>query len=164
MRKVRSILALIALPLVFSDCMLLSGRCIYELRNVNAQGRVLENNVEVAHAQLVLGEQRDHEPNKNFSWLIAAPELKGHTTRITLRDNAAPSIVLYEFPIRPEAQTLLASGSVAQSEGANVNGFFDLLSSRRAIVVITTDLAQRATVTIPLVDVARDDWSRPYCS
>jgi hypothetical protein len=164
MRRLQPILALLALPLVFSGCSLLSGRCLYEVRNVIADGRVMENNVEIASAQLILHEQRDYQPDKNFSWQILGPELKGHTTRIVLRDKASPSAIVYEFPLNPAAQASLASGFVTQNEGANINGFFDLLSSGRAIVVITTDLAQRPTVTLELLTINRDDWSRPYCS
>ena len=164
MRRIHSNLTLLALPLIFSNCMLLSGRCLYENRNVIAEGQRLDNNMVIAAAQLILHEQRDYEPDKNFSWQIQGPELKGHATRITLRDNAAPSVVLYEFPIHADPRMVLASGFVRQSEGANVNGFFDLFSSRRAIVVITTDLPQRPTVTVELSTVTRDDWSRPYCS
>jgi hypothetical protein len=129
-----------------------------------AEGRVLESNAEIASAQLILHEQRDYEPDKDFGWQILEPQLKGHTTRITLRDNAAPSTVFYEFPIHADPRMVLASGTVRQTEGANINGFFDLLSSGRAIVVITTDLPERPTVTIALSSVSREDWSRPYCS
>jgi hypothetical protein len=164
MQRIHSILILVAAPLVFSSCSLLSGRCLYETRYVNAEGQVLENNLEIAYAQLVHHEQRDYQPDKDFTWQIRGAGLKGHVTRITLRDNAAPSTVVYEFPIHADPIMPLASGFVRQSEGANINGFFDLLSSRRAIIVITTDLPQRPTVTIALTNVTRDDWTRPYCS
>ena len=58
----------------------------------------------------------------------------------------------------------LSSGLVRQSDGATINGIFDLLSSNRAILVITTDLGTKPTVTIPLTVTRKDDWSRPYCS
>ena len=164
MRRFKSILALLAVPMAFSSCMLFSGRCLYENRNVIAEGQRLDNNMVIASAQLILHEQRDYEPDKNFSWQIQGPELKGHVTRITLGDNAAPSSVLYDFPIHTDPRLVLASGFVRQSEGANVNGFFDLFSSRRAIVVIATDLPASPTVTVELLNVTRDDWSRPYCS
>ena len=164
MRRLKSILTVLAVPAALSNCMLFSGRCLYENRNVIAEGQRLENNVVIASAQLILHEQRDYEPDKSFSWQIEGPELKGHVTRITLRDNAGPSSVLYEFPVHTDPRFVLASGFVRQSEGANVNGFFDLFSSRRAIVVITTDLPARQTVTVELSNVRRDDWSRPYCS
>jgi len=39
---------LLALPVVLSNCMLLSGRCLYEIRNVIADG-----STDVADAHLV---------------------------------------------------------------------------------------------------------------
>ena len=164
MRRIQTIIALAALPLVISNCSLLSGRCLYETRYAAAVGQVLESNLEIAFAELNIHEQRDYQPDKDFTWHIRGAELKGHVTRITLRDNAAPSTVVYEFPIHANPSMPVASGFVRQSEGANINGFFDLLSSRRAIIVITTDLPQRPTVTIALTNVTGDDWTRPYCS
>ena len=125
---------------------------------------MLDNNLEIAYAQLNQYEQRDYQPDKNFTWQMRGPELKGHATRITLRDSAAPTTVVFEFPIHADPRMPLASGSVRQTEGANISGFFDLLSSGRAIVVITTDLPQRPTVTIALSSLMREDWTRPYCS
>ena len=161
MRHLRSFLILSALPVFFSSCSLLSGRCLYELRNVIADGTVLENNVETASAHLVESEQRDYQPDKNMSWQITGDALKGHVTRISLRDG---NTLRYDFPISTGSQPVLSSGFVRQSEGANINGFFDLLSSRNATIVISTDLPVRPTVTIPLLSVQSDDWSRPYCS
>ena len=144
--------------------MLLSGRCLYELRNVIASGTFAENSIEIASARLIEGEQRDYEPNKNFSWVVDAPTLKGHVQSVVLRDNAEPAVVKYDLGIAPAGYPSVSSGAVSQNEGANINGFFDFLSSRRAIVVITTDIPARQTVTVPLTNIERDDWSRPYCS
>lgn len=158
---IRSIALLIALPVILSNCMLLSGRCLYELRNVIADGSVLENNITIAAAHLVESEQRDYQPDKDLSWQITGEPLKGHVTRITLQEG---STVRYEFPIVDSSRPDLSSGFVRQSEGANVNGFWDMLSNRKATVVISTDLPSRSTVTLPLLDVQSDDWNRPYCS
>jgi hypothetical protein len=161
MVKIRSLVFFIALPLAASNCMLLSGRCLYEIRSVLVEGRALENNVMIAAAHLIESEQRDYQPDKDFSWQITGETLKGHVTRITLQEGSA---IRYEFPIMDSSRPDLSSGFVRQSEGANVNGFWDLLSDRNAAIVITTDVPSRSTVTIPLLDVRSDDWSRPYCS
>ena len=161
MVKIRSIAFLIALPLVASNCMLLSGRCLYELRNVVADGSNLENNIPIAVAHLVESEQRDYQPDKDFSWQITGETLKGHVTRILLQEGAT---IRYEFPISDSSRPDLSSGFVRQSEGANINGFWDLLSDRKGTVVISTDLPSRSTVTITLLNVQSSDWTRPYCS
>jgi len=144
---------LLALPVVLSNCMLLSGRCLYEIRNVIANG-----STDAAEAHLVETEQRDYQPDKDLSWQITGASLQGHVQKITLQEG---STIRFEFPIQ---NAVLTSGYVRQSEGANLNGFFDLLSDKKAAVVITTDIAARPTVTIPLLNVQGSDWNRPYCS
>jgi hypothetical protein len=157
----RQRLYLATLPLVFSNCSILSGRCLYEGRNVVADGRVLESGVEIAAAHLVETEQRDYQPDKDMSWQITGESLKGHVTKITLQEGAT---VRYEFPTQTASIPPLSNGYVRQSEGANLNGFWDLLSDRKGTVVITTDLQSRPVVTIPLLSIQSSDWNRPYCS
>src|SRR5215216_31629 len=105
--------------------MLFSGRCLYELRNVIADGSVLENTLPIAAAHMVEIEQRDYQPDKDFSWQITGETLKGHATRITLQEG---STIRYEFLVEGTSRPDLSSGFVRQSEGANLNGFWDLLS------------------------------------
>lgn len=157
----RKSLLFLAVPLLLSNCLLLSGRCVYELRGVNTAGSFIENGTEIAYAELIEDEQRDSEPDKNMSWQIRGPSLKGHVTKIVLRDN---SKVYYDFPIADPAIPMLSNGFVRQSEGANLNGFYDLLGSNRAMIVITTDLPGRQTITITLLTTYKSDWNRPYCS
>jgi hypothetical protein len=164
MTTIRRFLAIVAIPLISSNCMALSGRCLYELRGIVANGSVIENGTEIAAAELNLGEQRDYQPDKTLLWSITGPTLKGHVQRLVLRDNASGSSVLYDFPPSNSGIPVLSSGFVSQSGGATINGIFDLLSSNRGIVVITTDLTAKPTVTIPLTVTRKDDWSRPYCS
>jgi hypothetical protein len=164
MITIRRFLGIVAIPLVASNCMALSGRCLYELRGVVASGKVDESGTEIAAAELNLGEQRDYEPDKNLTWSITGPSLKGHVQQIVLRENRANGTALFTFPVSDANIPSLSSGFVRQSDGATINGVFDLLSSNRGAVVITTDLGARPTVTIPLTVTRKDDWSRPYCS
>lgn len=161
MKSGRSYFLLAPAALFFTNCMLLSGRCVYELRNVNAEGTVVENSVIIAAASLTESEQRDYQPDKDMSWQITGSVLKGHVQKITLQEGAT---VRYEFPIDDAVRPSLSSGFVRQSEGANLNGFFDLLTDRKGTVVITTDIPSRSTVTIPLLNIQDSDWNRPYCS
>jgi hypothetical protein len=144
---------LVALPVVLSNCMLFNGRCLFESRNVIADGTA-----DVAAAHIVESEQRDYQPDKDMSWQITGESLQGHVQKITLQEG---STVRFDFPIQNAS---LTSGFVRQSEGANLNGFFDLLAGKKATVVITTDIPARPTVTIPLLSVQSSDWFRPYCS
>jgi hypothetical protein len=141
--------------MLFSGCLALSGRCLYETRTVS----VKENASDVT-IDMVESEQRDYQPDKDMSWEIRGPTLKGDVTEITLRD--ATNRVVYTFPIQSAAIETLSNGFVRQSEGSDINGFFDLLSSRKATVVIVT--GTHGTITIPLQNVTSSDWNRPYCS
>jgi hypothetical protein len=145
----------LALAVILSGCGILSGRCLYELRNVNADG-----GTDVASVHLMESEQRDYQPDKNFSWQILGPALKGDVTEMTLRD--ATGKVVYTFPLDPANTTQLSGGFVRLSEGAQINGFYDLLASRQATVVIVTQ--SHGTITVPLQNVMPTDWIRPYCS
>jgi hypothetical protein len=164
MLTIRRLLAIVAIPLIASNCMILSGRCLYELRGIVANGSVAEAGTQIAAAELNLGEQRDYQPDKTLIWSITGPTLKGHVQKIVLRDNAAGSSVLYDFALSDSGIPSLSSGFVSQTGGATINGIFDLLASNRGTVVITTDLPGRTTVTVPLAVARKDDWSRPYCS
>ena len=146
--------------LMLSGCSILSGRCLYESRSVTAEGTVSITGADSAFASVMIGEQRDYQPDKNLSWQVRGLSLNGKVTRIDLVDQAGT--VKYNFTVDPAGGSQLSGGFVRQSEGANINGFFDLLSSTQAKVVITLD--DGSSITIPLKSVRQYDWNRPYCS
>lgn len=140
---------------LLAGCGILSGKCLYEQRNVNADGGVA-----LAAVHLQESEQRDYQPDKNFSWQILGPDIKGDVIEMTLRD--ATGKVVYTFPLDPANTTQLSGGFVRLSEGAQINGFYDLLASGKATVVIATQ--SHGTITVPMQKVMPTDWIRPYCS
>ena len=146
------------------SCSLLSGRCLYESRAVSASGSVITSSTDSASAILNEGEQRDYQPNKSFSWQILGTDLKNHVKTITLFESATTTTARYDFPLHPPTFPPLSTGSVSENEGADLSGMFDLLATRDAIIRITTDLADKPQVDIPLTRVQKEDWSRPYCS
>ena len=143
--------------------MLLSGRCLYEIRGVNAAGSVATSATDSASALLVDSEQRDYEPDRNMSWQILGADLKNHVQSIALLETATASAPRFSFPLHPPTIPPLSSGFVRESESTDLRGLFDILSSGKAVIRVTTDLAGNA-VLIPLIRVERSDWSRPYCS
>lgn len=149
-----------AIAATLTGCNALSGRCLYELRNANAEGSVSISGTDSAFALVTVSEQRDYQPDKNLSWQVRGPLLKGHVTAITLRDQSGT--VKYNFDIDAGGSSQLSGGFVRQSEGADINGFFDMLSSGQAKVIIDRD--NGTPVTIPLQRITRDDWNRPFCS
>lgn len=146
-----------------AGCSALSGRCLYETRNVIAVGNFTEGATIIANAHMTVREQRDYQPDKNFMWQITGATLKGHVTRIILQDNAPSPKVYYDFPLDAAPQQL-SGGYIVQSTGANINGFFDLLANNRAVIVISTDIPGRETISFPAPAADVSDWNRPYCS
>jgi len=158
-------LMLLALALLAtSGCMALSGRCIYELRGVSANGQVVQAPGDTVSAEVIVGEQRDADPNKTMSWMIRGSSLKGRVQSITLHDETNMSQVLYTFPLTASTFPPLSNGTVSQNQGANINGFFDVLAGSRGIILITTDIPGRGTVQFRLNVTSKSDWNRPYCS
>jgi hypothetical protein len=156
--------ALALVPASSTGCLLLSGRCIYELRGVVAAGQVIQSPADTVSAEVNLGEQRDSDPNKTMSWMIRGSAIKGRVQSITLRDESNPTVVLYDFPVPVTEFPTLSNGAVSQNEGANLNGLFDVLAGSRGIIVITTDIPGRATIQLRLNVTSKSDWNRPYCS
>ena len=162
--KLKRVLFALALLPALSGCLLLSGRCIYELRGVVAAGQVVQAPADTVSAEVNLGEQRDSDPNKTMSWMIRGSAIKGRVQSITLRDESNPTVVLYNFPVPVTEFPALSNGAVSQNEGANLNGLFDVLAGSRGIIVITTDIPGRAAIQLRLNVTSKSDWNRPYCS
>src|SRR5215217_2831961 len=131
------LLTSLAICLAASSCMIFSGRCLYEIRGITGYAAFSLGGTDSVNVEMIISEQRDYETDKNMSWFIAAPSLKGHVTRIVLEDSrlASPQVV-FEFPITAQAFPPISNGFVRQSEGTNLNGFFDLISTDRAVIVI----------------------------
>lgn len=162
--KPAKIIVLAVALLTTSGCSALSGRCIYELRGVSTNGELVQAAGDTVSAEVILGEQRDTDPNKTMSWMIRGSSLKGRVQSITLRDDANPSLVLFTFPLTASSFPPLSNGTVSQNQGADLNGLFDVLAASRGIVVITTDIPGRGTVQLRLTVTSKSDWNRPYCS
>lgn len=163
MKVIRALIVLAVVPLA-SSCLLLSGRCVYELRNVMAYNSILLNGTDSLTASVLETEQRDSDPDKDMSWQIRGTPLKGHVLKIVLLASATSTTPSYEFPLAAENMPALSNGFVRQSEGANLNGFFDLLKTGTAVIRITTDIPGRTQIDLVLQNVQKTDWNRPYCS
>jgi hypothetical protein len=166
LRAARCVLLVIG-SLSASSCTLLSGKCLYETRNVLASGSIATSSTDSASAIVTETEQRDYQPSKDFSWQISGPDLKGHVQQIVFLETATASTPRFVFDIHQSSTIpLLSSGYFREGEvaGLNFSGLYDLLWSREAVIRITTDLPARPTVVIPLTRVQGSDWTRPYCS
>jgi len=155
---------LLGIVVLASGCNILSGRCLYELRNAQAFGGVSLGGNDSLTANIVETEQRDYQPDKDMSWQIVAPALKGHVQKIVLLETGTATTPKYEFPVAPETVAALSNGFVTQSAGADINGFYDLLTSGTAVIRVTTDIPGKTQIDLVLKNVQKTDWNRPYCS
>jgi hypothetical protein len=151
------------LTLAFSNCTLVSGKCSYEVRSLQAAGRIDEGGSELVSGELGLTEQRDLNPNKYMYWLLTGPSLKGHVLSGAFKDASNPSLVLLNIPIADASRTSLAEGGAEERAGANLDGFFELISEGRGTFELQTDLPSRSTITLPVTTTQREDWVRPNC-
>jgi hypothetical protein len=158
----RKLVPLVALAA--SNCMLLSGRCIYEIRSLEALGRIEENGAELLSARITLSERRDSDPEKSIYWLLRGATLEGHVLSATFKDVSDPSRVLLSLPLSPSGQGKISEGAVSDRSGTNLNGFFEVIAAGRGIIELQTDIQARPTITLPLTVTQRQDWTRPYCS
>ena len=155
------------LPLVAifaSNCMLLNGDCIYEIRSLQASGHLFEGDEEIAGSRVTLSERRESDPEKSMNWLITGATLKGHVTSATFRDSSDPTRALVTFDLSAIDQAKISEGAVSSKTGANVDGFFELISAGRGVVRLETDLQAQPTIIMPLEVTQREDWTRPNCS
>ena len=149
--------------LLVSACRLLDfDSCLYELRGVTVEGTLKDSPTDSLYVYLSVNEQRDYQPNKSMSWRLASATLKGHVTSVTLRDAAAESPGLYLFPFNGFNDNISA-GTVSQSEGANLNGFFDVLAGGRGVIDVRTESPGKEQVRFIPPIRSQQDWVRPKC-
>jgi hypothetical protein len=158
-RKLAPFVALVA-----SNCMLLSGRCIYEIRYVQASGRVEENGTELAAAEVSLSERRDSDPEKSMHWHVTGAGVAGHVSSVTFRNSSDPARVLLTLATSPFEQAQNSDGAVSDKTGTNLGGFWEVLSANTGLIQMETDIPTRPTITIPLTVTQKQNWTRPYCS
>jgi hypothetical protein len=158
-RKLAPFVALVA-----SNCMALSGKCIYETRSLQASGRVEENGTELAAGKVTQSETRDYNPEKSMYWLVTGASLKGHVTSATFRNSTDPTRVLLTLGLFPPEQAQITEGAVSDKTGTDLGGFWEVLSANTGVIQLDTDIPTRPTVTIPLTVTQKQNWIRPNCS
>lgn len=153
--------ALIAVAV--SGCNILGGRCTYELRSFDGQGKGTIGTTEVAAAQVNLSEQRGSIVRQTFSWLVTG-SLKGHVTSAAFKDATNPNQVLLDLPVLGADMMSILEGVADSRDGAAVAGFHDILASGHSGIELKTDDPSAPTVVIPIAQTSSSGWVRPYCS
>ena|SRR5437762_1403164 len=152
------------LALALSGCNLLSGKCTYELRSLDAAGQFNQNGSTLAAAQVTLSEQRGSLQGQSISWLVTSTDLKGHVTSASFKDSSNPGQVLLALPLASADRPEISQGAARSAEGANLGGFHDIIVAGRGVIELQTDLPSQPTVMVQLAPTNAGDWIRPYCS
>lgn len=147
-----------------SGCRLLDfDSCLYELRGVEGAATITEGGSEFLYGRVNLLEQRDYRADKSVIWEVRGTPLKGHVISVAFRDVANPSKTLLAIPLLSPTITAIAGGSMSESEGANLNGFFDVLAADRGVIDVRTDISGRDSIRLSLTKTFQADWYRPKC-
>lgn len=159
--------AAFAVPVIVSNCALLSGRCTYETRSVHAESLVMENGMEIARGTIDAGATRGSSNSRFFSFDITAAPLDGHITSVALTDASRPGVIVLELPFLPQFQPATIRGVLDQRDNAPtpaLQGTFEIVQGNRAVLEVRIDLPDRPVVRMPFGVVMHEPWSRPYCS
>jgi hypothetical protein len=150
--------------IAFASCDLLSGKCTYETRGLEARGSVSDGSTQPPSATMNLGEQRGSLAGQSLYWLITAADLKGHVLSASFKDGANLSKVLLDLGVAPAGREEISQGATSTQAGANLGGFRDIFVAGRGVIELQTDLPSRPIVQIPLAVTNSTDWFRPNCS
>jgi hypothetical protein len=160
--RARQLLYLL-IALTFAGCNLLSGKCTYELRSLEADGVIMDSGTELARGTMTLSEQRGSLQGQSVYWLVTG-SVKGHVISASFKDVTDPAHVLLDLPIAPAERAEIAQGAAASSTGANLAGFHNILAAGHGIIELQTDLPGSLAIQIPMAATSNGDWIRPYCS
>jgi hypothetical protein len=156
--------ALTALALPLSGCaeIIGLGRCDFEQRHVTAAGRFLENGTEMASAEITVGAHRGGLEWRDVQWYIKVPH-EGSVTSIVLVRSGQPVPILLELP---HDYTLVpyeyVSSLIQRKDEATpaLGGLFEIVAGGEAVLEISTDVAARPHIRIPLAPLQVQDWYR----
>ena len=140
----------------------LIDQCTYQERSVTGFNAVIENNQTTLRAELPFNEDKGSLNLKLFNTNITGT-LKGHVTSIVLTSTADPSYQL-SIPLDQPESPAIASGGLVQGPGdtsPDLSGVYDVIAGNHAVLVVTTDIAARPTLSLPLTVTHQQDWFRP---
>ncbi len=95
--------------LASSNCMLLSGRCIYEIRGLEATGSTGVGGATSATARVTYGERRESDPDRHIYYIVESPTLKGHVLSAALKRTGASTPML-NLTLAPAVRTASCRG------------------------------------------------------
>lgn len=156
-----------AIPLILSGCRWPTGLppvdCDLEQRYARVTGGITEGTTEVASVTITVGAVRGPRDFRRLTWMIWAPFLEGHVTSVTLINSTQRVPMLLDIPVYTPGQARVISGQFIEESGTSsppLDGIFEIVSTNRAAIELTTDLADQPLITIPLTVEEMMDWFR----
>ena len=156
----RTILACFPLVLSVGGCNIYA--CKYETRFVSVQGSATSPQVGTVNVESMgFRQYKPEQPVSNsVSHVVRGEGLTAAPTRLTLRDSRDLSRVIAQLSMQTSPTSFVAA-SAFDVASADRDRMFELLASGNARLVL--ELANDASLTIPLTVAIREDWHRPSC-
>jgi hypothetical protein len=135
-------------------------QCTYETRFVGTNGTLdgASGSVTVEYVNL-----RQYHPDgpvpSYLTWQIRGERLASPATRITLRNGQGE--VLKQLSMSSSSAVSFTAGSSTNLNDAEQDNLFNQLGSGG--LVVTVELQNGTTVTVPLRATAKEDWNHPSC-
>lgn len=137
--------------------------CKYNTRFVQVQGTATSASVGRVVVESMGFRQYDPEQpvSNSVSYLARGEGLSTAPTRLTLRDNRDMSRVVADLSMTTSSVSFTAASAFDVAR-ADRNRIFELLDSGNGRLVL--ELANDASLVVPLTVSIREDWHRPTCS
>ena len=158
--KPRTVLAFLPILLSVGGCNIYA--CKYETRFVSVRGSATSPQVGSVNVESMgFRQYKPEQPVSNSVSYVAKGEgLTAAPTRLTLRDSRDLSRVVADLSMQTSSVSF-AAASAFDVASADRDRIFELLASGNARLIL--DLANDASLTVPLTVAIREDWHRPSC-
>lgn len=158
--KHKFVLAFLPFVLSVTGCNVYA--CKYDTRFVSVQGSATSPQVgNVLVQSMGFRQYKPEQPVSNsVSYVARGEALTAAPTRLTLRDSRDLSRVVAELSMQT-SPTSFAAASAFDVASADRDRMFELLASGNARLML--DLANDASLAVPLTVAIREDWHTPSC-
>jgi len=158
--KIGTVLAILPVLLSVAGCNVYA--CKYETRFVSVRGNATSPQVGTVNVESMgFRQYKPEQPVSNSVSYVAKGEgLTAAPTRFTLRDSRDLSRVVADLSMQTSPVSF-AAASAFDVASADRDRIFELLASGNARLIL--DLANAASLSVPLTVAIREDWHRPSC-
>jgi hypothetical protein len=158
--KRKIVFALLPVFLSVTGCNIYA--CKYETRFVSVRSNATSPQVGTVNVESMgFRQYKPEQPVSNsVSYVVRGEGLTAAPTRLTLRDSRDLSRVVAELSMQTSSVSFVAA-SAFDVAPADRDRMFELLASGSARLIL--DLANDASMAVPLTVAIREDWHRPSC-